>query len=36
MKNNKSPGQSGIVVGNIEYSGDKLKEELYNLIKIYE
>lgn len=32
MKNNKSPGINGITKENIEYGGDRLKDEIYKLI----
>ena len=32
MKNNKSPGQSGITIENIKYGSEQLREEIYKLI----
>lgn len=31
LKNNKSPGQNGIMAENIKYAGDDLKSKIYEL-----
>lgn len=32
---NKNPDRSEIAAENIKYVGNKLKQELYNLLKVY-